>query len=90
MRRSAPELAAAAIFAQLDFLPVSDERRCYQNSSLAANLHQWCRRRGARGATAPPLLKVGGTAPPILRNDCTLKFNEEKISSFSMSATVAT
>ena len=37
--RSTPELAAAAIFAQLDFLPVSDERRYYQNSSLAANLH---------------------------------------------------
>ena len=37
--RSAPELAAAGLFAQLDFLPVSDERRYYQNSSLAASLH---------------------------------------------------
>ena len=38
-RRLVPELAAAAIFAQLDFLPVSDERRYYQHSSLATNLH---------------------------------------------------
>ena len=37
--RSAPELAAAAIFTQLDFLHFSDERRYYQNSSLAANFH---------------------------------------------------
>ena len=29
-RRSAPELAAATIFGQLDFLLVSDERRYYQ------------------------------------------------------------
>ena len=46
---------------------------------------------GAGGATAPPpLLKVGGGhCPPTLGHDCTLKFNEEKISSCSMSATVA-
>ena len=37
--RSAPELAAAAILALLDSLPVSDERRYYQNSSFAASLH---------------------------------------------------
>ena len=43
---------------------------------------------GAGGATVPPLLKVGGTAPPTLGHDCTLKFNEEKISSHSVSATV--
>ena len=43
---------------------------------------------GAGGATAPPLLKVGGHCPPTLGHDCTLKFNEEKISSCSMSATV--
>ena len=55
---------------------------------------QWCRRRGAGGgATAPPLLKVGGGGggghcPLTLGHDCTLKFNEEKISSCSMSATV--
>ena len=54
------------------------------------HLNQWCRRRGAGGATAPPLLKVGGHCPPTLGHDCTLKFNEEKISSCSMSATVAT
>ena len=30
----------------------------------------------------------GGALPPTLGHDCTLKFNEEKISSCSMSATV--
>ena len=51
---------------------------------------------GAGGATAPPpptLLKVGGGGgalpPPTLGHDCTLKYIEEKISSCSMSATVA-
>ena len=34
------------------------------------------------GATAPP--------PPTVGHDCILKFNEEKIPSCSMSATVAT
>ena len=42
---------------------------------------------GAGGATTPQLLKVGGGT--ALGHDCTLKFNEEKISSYSMSATVA-
>ena len=32
----------------------------------------------------------GGNCPPTLGHDCTLKFNEEKISSCNMSATVAT
>ena len=46
---------------------------------------QWCRRRGGRGGNCPP-----PPPPPTLGHDCTLKFNEEKISSCSMSATVAT
>ena len=48
---------------------------------------QWCRRGGGgrgRGAGG------GGNCPPTLGHDCTLKFNEEKISSCSMSARVAT
>ena len=54
---------------------------------------QWCRRRGGRGGNCPPTFESGGgggTAPPTLGYDCTLKFNERKISSCSMSATVAT
>ena len=41
---------------------------------------------GARGATAPP----PPPPPHTLGHDCTIKCNEEKISSCSMSATVAT
>ena len=44
------------------------------------------------GATFESVWGGGGGAlpPPTLGHDCTLKFNEEKISSCSMSATVAT
>ena len=41
-------------------------------------IYQWCRRRGGGGQLPPP------PPPPTLGYDCTLKFNEEKISSCSM------
>ena len=48
---------------------------------MVALYFQWCRRRGGGGGGG------GGHCPPLFEHDCTLKFNEEKISSCSMLAT---
>ena len=50
---------------------------------ITLELLSQCRRGGGGG-------RGGGALPPTLGHDCTLKFNEENISSCSMSATVAT
>ena len=60
--RPAPELAAAAIFTQLDFLHFSDERRYYQNSSLAANFHcSWIHFTGFSMAAIPSCFGKGSS-----------------------------